>query len=346
MMTKVFVSSIVRFRTILPAIVVPMAMAVHASPVRAQAYLPPKGEGSVSVMFQDMGVTYHFLPAIPVDRGHIRGESLFVDVTYGLTDKVAVSIGIPWIASKYTGLTPHPLVDSSGPIPVFYGASPLDDGTYHGTFQDFRFDVRYNVTKRGLVLTPFAGSIMPSHDYTYFAHAAPGRDLRELQVGVLAAKMLDVLVPGLFVQSRYAYGFTEKALDISHNRSNMDLEVGYFLTPKLRLLGLGTAQLTHGGVDLSLNSRVDLGPLLWSHHDQIDRVNYLNLGGGMAYSLTQTVDIFGSLIRNVAQRNGHALDHGLSLGLSWSFSTAPAGDRAIASAEHSLVRCACEKGTR
>ena len=338
--------NIMTFRTALMAILVPMVMAVCASPAWAQAYLPPKGEGSVSVMFQDTGVTYHFLPTTPVDRGHIRGESLFVDVTYGLTDKVAVSIGLPWIASKYTGLTPHPLVDSSGPIPVFYGANSLDDGTYHGTLQDFRFDVRYNVTTRGLALTPFVGSIVPSHNYTYFAHAAPGRDLHELQVGVSAAKLLDALAPGLFVQSRYAYGFTEKALDISHNRSTMDLEVGYFLTPKLRLLGLGAAQLTHGGVDLSLNSRVDLGPLLWSHHDQIDRVNYLNLGGGVAYTLTEKIDVFGSLIHTVAQRNGQALDHGLSLGLSWSFSTARAQDRAIASAGSSLVRCLCEKGTK
>ena len=259
---------------------------------------------------------------------------------------MAVSIGIPWIASKYNGLTPHPLVDASGPLPVLYGANPLDDGDYHATFSDFRFDVRYNVAKKGMVLTPFVGAVVPSHDYAYFAHAAPGRNLHELQVGVLGAKLLDSFVPGLFVQGGYAYGFTERVLDISHNRSNMDLEVGYFLTPKLRLLGLSTAQLTHGGVDLTLNSRVDLGQLLWSHHDQIDRVNYLNLGGGVAYTLTEKIDVFGSLIHSVAQRNGHAIDHALSAGLSWSFSTARANDRAIASAEHSLVRCLCEKGTK
>lgn len=339
-------SIIVRFRFVIPAIVVPTVMAVCAPPARAQAYLPPKGEGSVSVTFQDMGVTRHFLPTTPVDRGHIRGESLFVDVTYGLTDKVAVSIGIPWTASKYTGPNAHPLVDSSGPIPVLYGANPIDDGTYHGTFSDFRFDVRYNVTKKGMVLTPFVGSVVPSHHYTYFAHAAPGRNLHELQAGVLGAKLLDSLVPGLFAQGRYAYGFTEKVLDISHNRSSLDLEVGYFLTPKLRLLGLSTAQLTHGGVDATLASRVDLGPLLFSRHDQIERVNYLNLGGGVAYTLTERIDVFGSLMHTVAQRNGHAIDHVLSLGLSWSFSTVRVNDRAIASAEHSLVRCLCEKGTK
>ena len=204
-----------------------------------------------------------------------------MDVTYGLTDNVAVSFVLPWIASKYAGSTPHPLVDSSGPIPVLYGANPLDDGTYHGTFQDFRFDVRYNVTKKWVVLTPFVGSIVPTHDYTYFAHSAVGRDLKELQVGVLAAKLFDDIAPGLFVQGRMCTGSPRKCSTFRTTAAVMDPEVGYFLTPKLRLMGLGVGQRTHGGVDLSLNSRADLGPLLFSHHDQIDRLNFLNLGAGL-----------------------------------------------------------------
>jgi hypothetical protein len=63
----------------------------------------------------------------------------------------------------------------------------------------------------------------------------------------------------------------------------------------------------------------------------------------VAYTLTEKIDVFGSLIHTVAQRNGHALDHGLSVGLSWSFSTKRAEDRAIASSERSLVKCLCEK---
>ena len=148
---------------------------------------------------------------------------------------------------------------------------------------------------------------------------------------------------GLVVQGRYAYGFTEKVFDIPHNRSSMDFEVGYFLTPKLRLMGLGVGQRTHGGVDLRLNSRADLGPLLYSHHDQIDRLNYLNLGGGVAYTLTEKMDVFGSVLHTVAQRNGHALRYNATIGVSWSFSTPRGKDRAIADAGHSIAKCICGK---
>lgn len=331
----------VRFRAAFSAVVVPIMVAMSAPLARAQAYLPPKGEGTVSILFQDTSVIYHNAPTIRLDVGHIRSESLLVDVTYGVTDNLAVSFGIPWLASKYTGATPHPLNLEPGAPP-----NPLEDGTYHSTFQDFRFDLRYNVTKRRIVLTPFVTTVTPSHDYETLAHTAPGVGLLELQIGVTAAKLLDSLVPGLFVQGRYSYGFVEKVIDISHNRSNMSLEVGYFATPKLRLLALGSAQVTHGGIDMPsppLSPRAVLTPLEFLHHDQIQRINFLELGGGAAYSLTQSVDLFGSLLRTVAARNGHAIDRGLTVGMSWSFSTRSGKDRAIASSDRSLAKCMCVK---
>ena len=132
-------------RTALAALVIPLTAAVSASPAFAQAYLPAQGEGTVSVLFSDMFGKYHYLPTKTYDLGHIRTETLLLDVTYGLTDKVAITVGIPWVASRYTGAFPHPLANLTG-------VQPLDDGTYHQTFQDLRFDVRYNITKKGLVL--------------------------------------------------------------------------------------------------------------------------------------------------------------------------------------------------
>jgi hypothetical protein len=336
-------SRIARYRAALAVVVAPMILAVCASPADAQAYVPAKGEGAVSFLYQDTFVKNHYFGTAPVDSGQITSKTLLLDVTYGVTDKIAVSFGIPWIASVYHGTSPHPLVDNSGPTTVYYGTNALDDGTYHGTFQDIRFDVRYNVVaKKGLALTPFIGTSAPSHDYTSFAHAAPGQDLKLLQIGLSGAKLLDAVVPGLFVQGRYAYGFSQTVVDISHNRSNADLEVGYFVTPRLRLLALGTGQFTHGGIDLVPNGRVVLGSL-YQYHDQISQINFLDLGGGASFALTDRLDFFGSLIRTVAARNGHAIDHGLSLGLSWSFSTKRAGERAIASAGQSLAKCLCGK---
>ena len=99
------------------------------------------------------------------DIGHILSHALTLDVDYSLTDKLAVRVAVPFIAARYYGPTPHQL--------------PMDDGTYHSTFQDFTTDVRYNLTKRRVVLTPFFRVVIPSNSYTYFAHSAAGRDQRE-----------------------------------------------------------------------------------------------------------------------------------------------------------------------
>src|SRR5262249_1992911 len=152
--------------------------------------------------------------------------------------------------------------------------------------------------------------IVPSHDYPYFAHSGFGRNLKELQIGASAAKLFEGL-HNLLVQGRYGYGFTERVVDISSNRSSGSLEVGYFATPKLRLMGLATGQLTHGGIDVPLiGARAVLGDELFRHHDQIHRENALSLGAGVSYSLTETLDVYSSWMRTVKQRNGHLMDRG------------------------------------
>jgi hypothetical protein len=312
----------------------------------AQAFTPAQGEGVVSMLFQDQFFKYHVAPTTEVDSGQIYVRNMLLDVTYGLSDKVAISVGLPWVATRYSGPTPHPLSLAPG-SPI----NPVDDGTWHSTTQDFRFDVRYNVTRnllhKGIVFTPFVGSIQPSHDYTYFAHAGFGRDLREVQIGASVAKLFEKGIPGLLIQGRYGYGFVEQVVDISHNRSQASLEAAYFVTPKLRLIALSAGQITHGGIDfLGAPSRALLTPDQFAHHDQIQRENVLQAGGGVSYSLTESIDIFGSAMRAVAQRNGHELNRGISVGVSWSFTTAHARKSIGTTAESTLARCLCEKGTK
>jgi hypothetical protein len=323
-----------------------LLVTMGASRAHAQAFVPAKGEGSVSFLYQDQFFRYHYFPTQPVDAGHIWARSMLYDITYGLTDKIAVSFGIPLMVTRYVGPTPHFL--ASDPSKT----TPIDDGTWHATIQDLRFDVRYNVTRdlwnRGIVVTPFVGSVMPSHEYPYFAHAGFGRNLQEIQTGVSVAKIFERGIPGLLLQGRYAYGFVEEVVDIPHNRSLASLEAAYFVTSSFRAFGMIGGQRTHGGIDLfGARSRLELPPDVFVHHDQIQRENMLTVGGGASYSLNDSVDLFGSLTHTVAQRNGHELERGISIGLSWSFTTRLAQPRAVTTtAENSLVRCLCEKGTK
>jgi hypothetical protein len=123
-------------------------------------------------------------------------------------------------------------------------------------------------------------------------------------------------------------------------------EIGYFVTPRVRVIGLTGGQVTHGGIDASPELGFD--PIRFPVHDQITRDDFLTVGAGVAYAMSEKIDLFGSVIHALAaeQRNSHQIDRGLTFGLTWSFSTKRANDRAIASNEKALAKCVCEKGTQ
>jgi len=82
-----------------------------------------------------------------------------------LTDRLAVSVALPYILTKYYG-TPGQN--------FFPHTISADDGHYHGIFQDFRFDLDYQLLRGPVAVAPFFAAVIPIHSYTYFAHAAGG----------------------------------------------------------------------------------------------------------------------------------------------------------------------------
>ena len=306
-----------------------LVLAAAPAPAAAQAWLPQKGEGTVSVLFTNIASKDHFLPDRRYDFGRIDANTVLADITYGLTDRVVVTFGVPIVTSRYRGNAPH------RPI-------TLDDGNWHTTTQDLRFNVRYKVMKEPLVITPFVGTDLPSRDYQFYAHAAPGRALKEMYSGASVGRLFAKL--GLVVQGRYALTISEGVLDRPRRYSQVSLEGAYFVTPSLRLLAMTSARIGHTGIDLYPDSGRVLPFEIFSHHDQISRESYTNAGGGAAYSLSDTIDVFASFTKTVTGRNTHAVNRGLSLGLSWSFG-AGGNEPLIArdARKRSLIRCICEK---
>jgi hypothetical protein len=311
---------------------------------QAQAWVAPKGEGSVTIAAQVMKVENHLSGTTEVAVGEIDTVAFIVDSTFSVTDKLSVDLAVPYITSRYVGPVPHP-------------GSNRDNGNYHGTLADLRFAVRYNLTRRGVVFTPYVGTTMPSTDYVFLAHSAPGPRLKELQFGAYAAKLFDAGIPNVFLSGRYSFGITEKVLEFRPNRSTADLEVGYFLSPRLRAFAMASGQFAHDGIDFPLGGTPALPSAYRPVHDQIQKVHFVKVGAGAAFGVTDGFDVFGSFARQVTGRNGHALDYGITIGASWGFSLGRSRPEVEAAArsprpvkgatarkEGSLLRCICQKG--
>jgi hypothetical protein len=221
---------------------------------------------------------------------------------YGFTDKLALSADVAHVASKYIGQIPH---------------SPDDTGSYHPTFQDAHLELRYNVLSKALVVTPFIGTTIPTHDYETRGHSAVGRGFHELLLGVNVGRQLDRILRDSYVHGRYSYAILPRFEDLKLNRSNAEFEVGWLATRLLSFRFISTFQKTHGGIPTPLDPRLDEHEK--EFHDRITRSHYVYVGGGVGFSVKRSFGIHAAYLTTVYARSVHA-PGGLLLGISWNFS--------------------------
>jgi hypothetical protein len=284
----------------------------------AQAFVPPAGEGNLTISYQNMFAQGHW--DLNGDRmigdsccDPSQGHAIVLEAELGLSSRLAVNVSIPYIRSKYEGTHPH-LIGGVGEVQEW------DNGLYHGTFQDFRIAVRYNIARRPFVITPLAEVIVPSHHYPNLAHAAVGKDLRAYVAGVAAGGFLDAFLPRLFFHTQVSFARVQGAEDVAGvrpNRSRVEGELGYFITPRLSVRALESYQVTYDGFDLESftpmtsavihSTGVEIPPSYRRYHDQLQRSNYLTLGGGVGFALNESMEVFVDAAKMVWGESVHPL---------------------------------------
>jgi hypothetical protein len=278
----------------------------------AQAWLPPRGEAALTLGYSRMWATTHLdYTGASVSPGDMIWNNVGLDLSYGVSDRFAVRVNLPFVISKYDGAFPHP---------PLAGVTAEDEGDWHSRFQDVTTELRYRVTPGSLALTPFVGLVLPTHAYPYYGHGAAGRKLVEGRFGVTAGRLLDPLLPDAYLQVRYMYAVPEKVLGISHNSSSLGLDLGYLLGSSLTLRAMGAWQWTHGGwrVPIDWPARTSPDYLV---HDQVQRTEYFRLGGAVAYSLTSSLDVNVYGYSTISGKNDVDM-RALGVALTWSASPA------------------------
>jgi hypothetical protein len=271
----------------------------------AQAWLPLRGEGEVTITYEDLYVRDHFdYTGKRFDAGPIRTNTVVTTLQYGITNKLTLDSQLTHVTSKYEGFV--------GPVPH----GPPDTGRYHPTFQDALIGIRYNVLSRQLVVTPMIAVVLPTHHYETRGHSAVGRNVRELHLGVNVGRDLENIIPRTYIDARYFYSISQRVEGLNLNRSNADWEFGYFARPRLSLRFTGAWQHSYGGIRIPLDNNL---PDYHELHDRAAKSNYVRFGGGLSFSLTKTVDVHLDLGNTARGTNTHAA-RGLSVGVSWRFS--------------------------
>jgi hypothetical protein len=281
-------------------------LAALAAPVtvHAQAWLPDQGSFNASFIFNDVLNKEHWTPdGGTVDVGHTRSQTYALLANYGLTDRVMLAGSLPFVVTKFMGENSHGGVDGFD----------VDDGEEHGSLTDLRLGVHYQLLERPFALAPFVAYVTPVASYYTRGHAAQGRHLQELILGFGAGKSLDPWVSRSYVQMRYSYAFVEEEQDVSHDRSNLNFEIGKFFTPRWNVSLYGAWQWTHGGIEPSQFADY------WFHHDQLLNDDFFNAGVGTGFALTPEMTAFAMYMHGFDGKNGHKMNHGVTLGFTWGY---------------------------
>src|SRR5262245_50649841 len=275
------------------AVLIPVVIhGCHGSVLKAQAWTPSKGDGTVSLTYQNYDVAGHYdALGRKNNNGGTHSHVVISEVDYGITDNLGLTVSLPFIASKYTG----PPVYFVGGVETHPG--PLDDGTYHGAFQDLRLEVRRLFWAGPIPVAPFIGASFPTHDYETVGEAVPGRHRRDLQIGANAGVNLDRVMRGAYASVRYGYSTEQRIRGFGFTRSNVNLQVVSEVTSRVGVRALGAWQVRHEGPTVQ-ELTVD-----WRHHDRFMAPTYTTAGVGASVAV-RNADVYALWLGTVSGNTG------------------------------------------
>jgi hypothetical protein len=305
------------------------ASALWACSAHAQLYVPQKGGGSVSASVQVVTDHWHLSSdGDRVGKTHITTNSLVLRFDYGVTDRLAATLTVPYVQKRFRadvgGAGPHdpdPFNDGHDDHDHDHDhVERLDDGAFHGHWQDWGVGVRYRLRDAPLAITPFFNYSWPSHEYEFFAHAAPGTGQKRAQFGVVVGRPFGPPWINTYASGSYSYTFVEKVLDVRVDYSSLNLELGHHFSEKLSARVYVNYRKTHGGLEFP----ADFGVIpntseQFLNHDRISRIDYLNGGLGLGWQFDERYAATFDYLDTLWGEQGHEIHNAVALTLYRSF---------------------------
>ena len=283
-----------------------------AGTASAQAWLPPKGEAALSLGWARTWADHHIgYDGVGGNPGDMTWNNAVSDLSYGITDRLAVRLNIPFVMSQYVGPRPHPARP---------GKPALDTGAWNSAFTDFRAEVRFKATTGALAVTPVVAIVFPSHWYESMGHSAFGNNAVEGQFGVSVGRLLDPVLPNAYLQARYLYAVPEEWAGIRPTRSSAAFDLGYFVTGSLTVSVLGAYTKTHAGWRAPVDFPPATNPNFYNH-DRLTKHEYFRFGGGASYALTGSIEVGLNYYATLWARSDINMS-GIALSVTYGFSPA------------------------
>ena len=258
----------------------------------------------------------------PVDIGETDTHVLLLSGVHSLNERWKIYGSIPYVQKRHSG-NPFGVHD---PVVDFVEYTPpdlrfIDDGDYHGGFQDFYAGVQYlAVDGPFFSLSPFISYGFPVSDYPFYANAAIGKQLREIPVGV--SMEFTPYFSDWYFQADIAYVISERVLGIDLNYWLTYLSASYYVTPRFA----PRVFLTRRNAPNALEAPDDFEPYEEKYdnengwrHDQTFKHNYINAGIGFDYIVSDRYAISATYYQTIDPEQLAEVDYAFTFALTRRF---------------------------
>lgn len=314
-------------RRVTGAAVALLGLALACGPAAAQTQtrlgVPVDGQGSISATFQYIAIEERSRvdgSGGVEDFGRIDLRSLYLEMDYGLTDRLALTLWAPFKSNRYRGDFPHDprlLADARG-------ERFLDDGQWHSSWADVGIGLRWLWLEAPVVVTPFVSFHWPSRDYPLFTETQAGTQQWRLDLGVNVGDSFGPPRWNTWWQAGIAYSVMEKTRPRDAparrvNRSMAHVTVGKLLSPESGISFTLTRRDTFNALHFPEDFRFPFDDDLFYFHDQLLPWEYTTAALAYGRSFGDRWQLNLSYGRTVELRWGHKYEHALTVGLTRSF---------------------------
>ncbi|HEY8010580.1 MAG TPA: hypothetical protein VIE67_06225 [Rudaea sp.] len=251
-----------------------------------------QGHGSVSIDFFDTDINGFWLRSnlkLPLGVVHMLGTGF--DASYNVSNDWTIYGGVRYFDGRATGpaafqncptITAAPQCAGAPPLTPQQPDSPfLDDGNYHGAWQDWNIGAAWHASIGGYDITPSATAYIPTHDYPTYGNAVVGQDLRQLLLAVTLSHQFDFT--DFYYKLGYGYALSQHVLGINPGYQRFDGELGWFVTEKFSVRGFVTGRAGFG-------ARAGLGKpnfdIFWYERQRTAQHDYHAAGLGFDYAFS------------------------------------------------------------
>ena len=304
-----------RLRTVVKITLALAGASVAGLPATATA---EKGDASLRLEYQTVRTGAFDSSIGELDIGNTDAHVFMLAGTYAFSDRWTLTASLPYVKKRHEGALPH------DPVADFVNYQPpdlslIDDGNFHSDWEDLYVGVQYLAKEGPLSVAPFIAVGVPTNDYPFYAHAAVGRNIWHVPVGV--ALSYTPYFSDFYFSGDVAYVFTEKSLGIDTSHWLLNASVSYFLTPafapKLFI------SIKHGtqGLDFpdDFGNPIDLDTERFYFHDRIIKHNYKNAGIGFDWMLNERYQLSATAMTMIDPDQVNIIEYAYSLGITRYF---------------------------